>query len=140
MNLLRQTGLILLLSMIAGVLTAVFHPRAPEYAPAAVSPYSRSLADLSGLEPESILWVDARPQANFAAAHIPGAIHLNEDDWEDGFERLMFAWMPGQILVVYCDAAACHASEAVAQRLRQDLGTDEVFFLEGGWQAWEDAH
>jgi rhodanese-related sulfurtransferase len=130
----RQAAILLLAAALAGVLTAFFHPRAPVYrATGERSPLALSLDEVAERGLDEILWVDARTADAFASGHPPGAVHLGEDDWEGGFETLMFTWMPGQTLIVYCDEATCHASEAVAQRLRRELGIEEVFFLEGGW-------
>jgi rhodanese-related sulfurtransferase len=137
---LRQAIILLLLSAAAGALTAIFHPRAPVYRGAAErSPLAISMAELTALPGDSVLWIDARTAAEHAAGHVPGAILANENDWEAGFERIMMAWQPEQTLVVYCDEAACHSSEAVAQRLRHEMAIESVFFLEGGWGAWKEA-
>lgn len=132
----RQAAILLLLATLAGALTAVFHPRAPSYRGGDErSPLAISLPELEGRPGMELLWIDARTAEEFASAHQAGAINLNEDDWDAGFDRLMQRWLPFQTIVVYCNEASCHASEAVAQRLRQDLGTDAVYFLEGGWGA-----
>jgi rhodanese-related sulfurtransferase len=80
-----------------------------------------------------ILWADARPAAAFAIAHVPGAVNLNENQWEDGFGQLMLRWTPDKPVVVYCDDDACNASRAVAARLRDHAGLPEVYVLLGGW-------
>lgn len=137
---LRPAGLLLLLTALAAVGTAWWHPLAPEYAPVVAgerSPLARTLAEVQALA-EPVLWIDARASSAYAVAHIPGAVWLAEDDWEAGFEELMMVWSPEQMLIVYCDAAACHASEAVVRRLRRDLGVETIYYLEGGWAAWQE--
>jgi len=135
----RQAAILILLASVAGALTAVFHPRAPVFRSTEErSPLALSGTELAELDPGSICWVDARTDGEFAEGHVDGAIHLSEDAWETGFERLMFAWEPGQTIVVYCDEATCHASEGVAMRLRAELGVEAVYFLEGGLQAAQE--
>lgn len=138
MSTIRQCLVIAALAVIAGSLTGVFHPRAPAYRSSPGSSHARSVEQVRALGTETFLWIDARSEADYAISHVPGAIHLNEDDWESGFEQLFHAWQPDQPILVYCDAFACQASEAVAQRLRRELATDAVYYLEGGWQAWKD--
>lgn len=130
----KQASFIVLLAMSAGLLTALFHPRAPIYRTSGErSPLAISLTEVNALRAERVLWIDARSEDEYATDHVPGAILLNEDDWETGFEALLHQWNPAQTLVVYCDEATCHASEAVAQRLRHEMSVESVYFLEGGW-------
>ncbi len=79
------------------------------------------------------LWVDARPQAEFDADHMPGAVLLNEDSWETLLPGFLAQWQPGQSVVVYC-GAGCESSRRVALRLRV-AGVSDIRVLEGGWNA-----
>lgn len=140
----RQSLLLLLLTGLAAVVTGWIHPRAPDYQPrtsAERSPLAITWQEVGALGTE-VLWIDARPAPAYEARHVPGAILLNEDLWESGFEEVIFRWSPDQTVVVYCDAASCHASEAVARQLRHELGAGNIYFLEGGWAQWleETAH
>jgi len=42
-------------------------------------------------------------------------------------------------VVVYCNSQRCDASREVAVRLRHELQIDNVFVLQGGWNAWLEA-
>ena len=84
---------------------------------------------------EKVLWVDARTESAFEAAHMKGAILLNESNWESALGDLLLSWDPESTVVVYCDGADCGTSRSVAARLREDLGVESVFWLEGGWEA-----
>jgi len=86
-----------------------------------------------------LMWVDARPETAYAQQHIPGAVLLNEDEWDELFPELFARWQPELEVVVYCDSSLCDASHQVAERLRKDLQADRVYVLHGGWQAWIDA-
>ncbi len=84
-----------------------------------------------------VLWVDARSAAKFAEGHIPGAVALNEDDWETQVPAFLDAWEPEKTVVVYCDGGRCEASRHVADRLSGELQIKSVFVLKGGWPAWQ---
>lgn len=86
---------------------------------------------------EHVQWVDARPQARFDAGHIPGAILLNEEQWETLLPKFLDAWDPDKTVIVYCDGGHCDASRAVAERLRGELQIQSTFVLKGGWPAWQ---
>jgi rhodanese-related sulfurtransferase len=88
----------------------------------------------------NILWVDARPDDEFAADHIPGAIPLNEDRWNELLPQFLNAWTqsPGKKVIVYCSSHSCNLARDVAVRLRKqtDPPMQNVFVLEGGWEEW----
>lgn len=86
---------------------------------------------------DTVLWVDARPEEDFARDHIPGAVLLNEDEWDGHLRTLLSAWSPERKLVVYCSAQSCNASHAAAERLRNEVGLKNVYVLEGGWEGWQ---
>jgi rhodanese-related sulfurtransferase len=91
---------------------------------------------------DSVLWVDARPTEEFDHDHIPGAILLNEDSWNELLPQFLGQWSPEKKVVVYCSAQSCNAAAEVARRLREEAqlkdneGKNCVFVLEGGWEEW----
>lgn len=135
---LRDTALLLLLAAVPALLTAWLHPRRPEW--------SWSKPDIEQVTPAtvdrwaSVLWVDARESKAYEQAHVPGAVSLNETEWERLLPGFLTAWQPGRRVVVYCNTGRCDASREVALRLRRELGTANVFVLKGGWTAWQQAH
>ena len=82
------------------------------------------------------IWVDARPEEEFEKQHVPGAILLNEDRWNEMLPRMLATWSPEKRVVVYCSSESCGASREVARRLREEARLQNVFVLEGGWEAW----
>ncbi|MDB6150147.1 MAG: rhodanese [Chthoniobacter sp.] len=86
---------------------------------------------------DKVLWVDARAKSSFDKDHIPGAVPLNEDEWDALVPAFLDAWQPENPVVIYCDRDGCDASEAVARRLREELQLDNVWVLKGGWRAWQ---
>jgi len=85
---------------------------------------------------ENAIWVDARPDEEFARDHVPGALLLNEDRWNELVPQFLVVWSPGKKIVVYCSSLSCNASREVARRLRKETQLSDVFVLEGGWEAW----
>lgn len=139
-SLLKITALFLAAPVAPALLTAWLHPRSPDWsalrAEALVpAPERLGLAEIRSRWPQA-LWVDARAADAFEKAHVPGAVLLNEDDWEKGFSAVVDAWEEKRGIVVYCGGENCRASEAVARRLRHELGSERVFVLAGGWDAW----
>lgn len=86
--------------------------------------------------PDEILWLDARHVEAFGQGHVPGALPLNEDRWEEQLLAVLDVWRPGLRIVVYCDSGACDASHEVAERFREETGVDNVYVLKDGWAAW----
>lgn len=88
---------------------------------------------------QSVLWVDARSIEDYTLGHIPGAVRLTEDDWNELLPDLLKEWNPDSMVVVYCGSRSCRASEEVAKRLREEVGLKGVFVLHGGWETWKGA-
>ncbi|MCC7408887.1 MAG: rhodanese-like domain-containing protein [Phycisphaeraceae bacterium] len=115
--------------------------------------HARQIAEQSRIDPKEVdlaqaiawqhrpgvLWVDTRSSDAFSHSHIPGAVLLNEDQWDELFPEFFAHWRPELHVVVYCDSSLCDASHQVAERLRKDLEADRVHVLHGGWQTWLEA-
>jgi len=82
------------------------------------------------------MFVDARPDNEFAADHIPGAMLLNEDRWNELLQEFLAQWTPDRKVVVYCSTMSCNLARDVARRLRQEAQLPNVYVLEGGWEEW----
>jgi rhodanese-related sulfurtransferase len=82
------------------------------------------------------IWVDARPDEEFAREHVPGAVSLNEDRWHELLPQFLATWSPDKKVVVYCSSQSCNASREVAKRLRDEAQLKNVFVLQGGWEEW----
>jgi len=85
---------------------------------------------------QNAIWVDARPDEEFAQDHVPGALSLNEDRWNELLPEFLATWSPGKKVIVYCSSLSCNASREVARRLRKEAQLPDVFVLEGRWEAW----
>lgn len=132
MKLLRQMLAIALVALLPALVSARWHPRRP--APAGEGEITLSAAR----DWKSALWIDARPAADFTREHVPGALSLNEDEWDAHIGEVILRANGSVPIVVYCDAS-CHASAHVARRLRE-MGLQPVYVLKGGWETWKRDH
>lgn len=112
-----------------------FNPNRPAVEEEALQEGEIRLRDVAASR-KSILWLDARSKSEFDKGHIPKALLLNEDHWDDLLPAVLEAWTPGSALVVYCGSEGCRASHRVAERLRSEAGLPDVHALKGGWEAW----
>lgn len=138
-KLLRDCGLFLLLAAIAASLAGWLHPKRPAWHWSKPTVAEVELSEINRWPPP-ILWIDARTPEAYRAQHVPTAVLLNEGEWEQLLPGFLEAWQPQSRLVVYCDSAACDASQAVARRLQRELKLTEIYVLKGGWAAWRNQH
>ena len=82
------------------------------------------------------IWVDARPDDEFARKHVPGAFSLNPERWDELLPQFLSTWSPGKKVIVYCSAESCNLAKDVAKRLRDEVQLKDVFVLQGGWEEW----
>ncbi len=79
----------------------------------------------------SVVLVDVREAHEYAAGHLPSAVHLSkgvlERDIEERFPNL------DTHLILYCGGG--YRSALSAERLL-DMGYRRVHSLAGGWRAW----
>ena len=78
--------------------------------------------------------IDTREESEWAAGHLPGAVHLSKGIIERDIENAI----PGKAtpMVLYCGGG--FRSALVADNL-QKMGYTNVFSMDGGWHAWVDA-
>jgi rhodanese-related sulfurtransferase len=136
---LRDCAVLLSLCAVLAGLTFWLHPKRPDWNNARAQVGELDLAEIAATK-GAVLWVDARNEAAYLRSHIPGAILLNEDDWEHLLPGFLNAWQPGTRVLVYCDSKECDGSQAVAMRLRGELALDDVYVLKGGWSSWQQNH
>ena len=81
------------------------------------------------------IWVDARPDAEFEREHIPGAVLLNEDRWNELLPQFLDSWSPEKRVVVYCSSQSCNASWG-ARRLRDEAQLKMCSSFKAWWEEW----
>ena len=138
-SLVRQILLLLGLALLPAICQALYYRNV---VPWDEPPTDAALASVAQAKNwgSAVLWVDARPETEFARNHIPGALLLNEDGWDAQLRTFLSAWSPERKIVVYCSRQTCNASHEVAERLRKEAGLSNVYVLEGGWEEWLKHH
>ena len=134
MKSLFQAGALLLIALICAL---VAHAVRPDALPWNASDFEIDLAAAQTWE--DALWIDARIEKDFQAGAYPGALLVNEESWEEGFVGVLERWEPGAPIIVYCSSQSCLRSHHVAERLREELGAEDVYTLRGGWEALVEA-
>ena len=135
--LLRQSAVLIALALLPAVVQALYlREKIPWQSRVAESDFVEvdTARDWAG----NVIWVDARPSEEFERDHIPGAVSLNEDRWDEGLSQFLGTqWSPEKKIVVYCSAASCNLAEDVARRLREEAKLpNDIRILKGGWEAW----
>jgi|Deesub1362B_J571_1020462.scaffolds.fasta_scaffold00263_26 rhodanese-related sulfurtransferase len=91
-------------------------------------------ADL--LANQRAIFIDSRSPAIYQAGHIPGALNLPYEHFEEYFQPELIP--PHHPLVVYCEGGECRSSVALAQKLIAQ-GYPEVRVILEGWSGWQSA-
>lgn len=138
----RQAIFLVLLGAAAAWATYAWHPRAPALY-LVQEPLRDDEVSMQFIHDQwqgRVLWIDARIQEQYDAEHVPGALLLNEQHFEEQlFNYLDILQANSKPIVLYCNAAKCDASRKILQRLKQTLPIEKAFVLKGGWNAWKDA-
>lgn len=88
------------------------------------------------LEAGQIVLVDARAKTAFEAEHIPGAVSLPANASPEEFVAFAMKYPQTTPIVVYCGGADCDLSHQLAEKLRTDLGYQDVREMPGGVVEW----
>lgn len=132
---LKQTVALILLAFLPAIGEAIYYRHQVSWQ--SPVPASETVTvDLARSWGDNALWVDARPDNEFERDHVPGAIQLNEDRWNDLLGPFLATWSPEKKVVVYCSTQSCNLAIEVARRLRNEAQIKDVFVLQGGWEEW----
>lgn len=84
------------------------------------------------------LILDARPEVFYRLGHIPSALSLPRDDFENRYRAIQSVLQANRqkVVVVYCAGTDCRDSQMVGDAL-QRLGYSHVRLFRGGWGDWE---
>lgn len=78
--------------------------------------------------------VDVREESEFAAGHLPGAIHVGKGVIERDIETKVPD--PNTPLVLYCGGGF---RSALAADALQKMGYTNVISMDGGWTGWKNS-
>ncbi len=81
-----------------------------------------------------MILVDTREDSEWAAGHIPGAIHLGKGVIERDIEKTIPD--PDAPIVLYCGGGF---RSALAADNLQKMGYKNVISMDGGWRGWTEA-
>lgn len=87
---------------------------------------------------ETALFVDARSPQEYQEAHIPGAVNLPPDEFEDRYPDLADRVEAAGAVIVYCQGVECGDAALVAERLAEVYG-GSVSVAAEGFEAWTAA-
>jgi rhodanese-related sulfurtransferase len=81
--------------------------------------------------------LDARPEIFYRLGHVPGALSLARDDFENAYAQLKerLEKDKNQPLIIYCSNSSCEDSHLVQSALLK-LGYVNVAVFSGGWATW----
>jgi rhodanese-related sulfurtransferase len=137
---LRQATFLILIAATAAWATHAWHPRAPALY-LVEEPLRKDEVSMQVIQQRwqgKVLWIDARIQEQYDEAHIPGAVLLNEQHFEEQLFGLLDTLQTNtKPIILYCNAAKCDASRKILERLKQTLSIENAFVLKGGWNAWQ---
>lgn len=139
---LGQAMVLLLLSAVVAVGVHFWHPMAPAWY-LVVTPLQEDEVTVERVKGEfggKVLWLDARPEDQYAAGHVPGAKLLNEQGFSGQlFELIEVLQMNTLPVVIYCGGEKCEASRKIKERLLESLPLENLWVLKGGWPALKAA-
>jgi rhodanese-related sulfurtransferase len=82
---------------------------------------------------EAFLLIDVREESEYAAGHLPGAVHIGKGVIERDIEVKVPD--PNTALVLYCGGGF---RSALAADSLQKMGYTNVSSMDGGWRVWND--
>ncbi len=130
----KEAFCLVAIAVVCGGIAYFIHPRAPSFG---IDKLERQLEEVQGMA--EVFWVDARADEDFERAHLDGAISLNIEHWEEQLVDFLDRWPPDATTIVYCSSLACMRSHEIVERLREELGIEEVYVLKGGWESLLEA-
>jgi rhodanese-related sulfurtransferase len=83
----------------------------------------------------NIVFVDVRPETDYAVGHIKGAVHLPLDEYERAFPAVEPRLKNAAAIVVYCKSLDCGKSYWAALRLHK-AGLTQTKIYPAGWNEW----
>jgi rhodanese-related sulfurtransferase len=86
----------------------------------------------------STIFLDARLEPDYKAGHIPKALNLPFEEFEQYYPKVEPLLSRDKNIITYCDGTECEASLFLARLLRtKGFKNLKIFF--GGWTEWNKA-
>ncbi len=92
-----------------------------------------SVSELKSMTPGSYEVLDIRDPQSYSVAHIPGSKHLTNENAQEIIEST-----PSTTPIVVCCYHGISSQQAAA--FFSEKGFQEVYSLDGGFEAWELAN
>jgi rhodanese-related sulfurtransferase len=89
----------------------------------------------AALDAKSALFLDARIADEYPKSHLPGALSLPPESFNEKYPDLAERVEAAGTVIIYCESPECGDSILVAERLRE-VFAGKVYVVEGGWGAW----
>ncbi|MFZ5569652.1 MAG: rhodanese-like domain-containing protein [Thermodesulfobacteriota bacterium] len=89
-------------------------------------------------EEQTALFVDARPESQYAEGHIQGALSIPWQEVDRYFDAAADRLADVNEIVTYCDGETCELSHELALFLKE-MGFANVRVLVNGWTVWRQA-
>jgi thioredoxin 1 len=86
---------------------------------------------------ENVVILDVRTPLEYETSHISGAV--NVDVQNESFRDNAIALDPGKTYIVHCTKNPVGGRSSRALEALQDLGFKNLYSLEGGYVAWQEA-
>lgn len=83
------------------------------------------------------LILDSRESDAFLKGHIPGAMNLPYEQFEQ-YLPILEAQQGIHTVITYCDGSDCMSSIELAQKVA--FLFENVYYFFGGWTEWQEAH
>jgi rhodanese-related sulfurtransferase len=87
---------------------------------------------------DAAIFVDARPQSQYAEGHIRGALSLPWQEVDRYFIQTAERLEGAAMIITYCDGESCDLSHELALFLKE-MGFENVRVLVNGWGVWQQA-
>lgn len=99
-----------------------------------------SIKEVKGMmDGSEIILVDARLFEDFTRGHLPGAISLPEENFNQKLMDYAQTIASAKAIIVYCGNSECDRADKVAVKL-QDLGFRNLYIMVEGYQKWRQAY
>jgi rhodanese-related sulfurtransferase len=86
---------------------------------------------------DNVVILDVRTPLEYEMSHITGAV--NVDVQNESFRDNVIALDPGKTYIVHCTKNPVGGRSSRALETLQDLGFENLYSLEGGYVAWQEA-